>query len=201
MHDLAPVFDDIYRSNAWAGRTSRSGPGSDPPATARVALAIAVIVRAFGIRTVLDAACGDGRWFPDLPTSVEYTGLDVSVEAIVLARANRPDRVFMALDVRDHCPGVDLVVLRDALQHLPLRDGLAVLDRIRASGSRWLLASTFIGGTNVDIRPGDAYSPNLEALPFSMPRPALLHPDGFAYDDPDAIRDGRKMLGLWRLPG
>lgn len=199
MTDLGPIFDTIYREDRWAGDDSRSGPGSGVIATRRIATAIPFLIDLLGVRSVVDATCGDGRWFPDLPRDVTYTGCDVSREAVELARRNRPGRVFLINDLRTNCPQTDLVVLRDALQHLPLADGVVALAQVRESGSRWLLASTYIGGENVDVPAGGAYSPDLERAPFWMDPPALLIPDGFTYHDPHEIRDGRKMLGLWSL--
>ena len=77
------VFEDIYRINAWNGVESKSGPGSGPVATAHVAAAIVELVDELGARSVLDAACGDGYWMPDLPG---YTGIDIAPEAIRIAQ-------------------------------------------------------------------------------------------------------------------
>jgi hypothetical protein len=97
------------------------------------------------------------------------------------------------------CPSADLILLRDMQQHLPLRDAVAVLDAIRRSGSRWLLASTYVGGRNVRVAAGGFYEPDLEAPPFDMPPAARLYHDGYSYDGDESLRDARKMLALWRL--
>ena len=171
------VFDTIYKHNAWNGVESRSGPGSGTAATEQVARELVALVAELGITSVLDAACGDGFWMPDLPG---YLGIDVAPEAVRLARRNHPDRRYLNIDVRalraDE-PGRphDLVIFRDAMQHMPLSDGLAALDTIRAFGSRWLLASTYVGGENVDIEAGDCYWPDLEAEPFSLGQAGTAH--------------------------
>lgn len=201
------VFSDIYRENRWAGKESLSGPGSGKAATSALTRWLPALVAELGITSVLDVGCGDGYWMPDLPG---YHGVDVAPEAIVRARGLHPGRSYKVMDGR-YLPRVayDLVIVRDALQHLPLRDGLRVLDAIRRTGSRWLLASTYTGpstrhatsqaGVNVDIEPGEAFSPDLTAPPFSMGPPMRTVPDGWDYSSGRTIRDPSKHLGLWSL--
>lgn len=190
------VFSDIYRENRWHGRESRSGPGSGLEPTRHVAAAILGLTRELGVRSVLDVGCGDGLWMPDLPG---YVGIDVAAEAVHRARQRHPDRDYRMAAVEDIHEPFDLVICRDAIQHLSLMHGQELLGAIRDTGSRWLLASTFVGGDNRDIRTGDAYSPDLTAPPFRLAQPARLIFDGYGYDDGSAIRDPRKHLGLWAL--
>ncbi len=191
------VFADIYRHNRWNGVESRSGPGSGSAATARLREELVTLVQELGVRSVLDAACGDGYWMPDLPG---YVGIDVAPEAIRRAQARHPDRRYAVGDVRFlPLPAFDLVISRDAMQHLPLADVTAILAAIRSSGSRWLLASTYVGGQNVDVRAGQFYCPDLTAEPFALGDPDRLIPDGYDYATPGVIRDPQKFLGLWRL--
>lgn len=191
------VFSDIYRENRWNGVESRSGPGSGPAATQHVARALLELVEDLGVRTVLDAACGDGYWMPDLPG---YTGIDVAPEAIRIARRNHPDRRYLVGSLATiRVPSADLVIFRDAMQHLSLVDGMDALSRIIEAKPAWLLASTYIGGVNEDIATGDCYSPDLTAPPFSLGRPVRLIFDGYTYHDADVVRDPRKHLALWHV--
>jgi SAM-dependent methyltransferase len=199
VRSSAVAFERIYRANKWNGVESRSGPGSGAVATARVAAAIVELVQRLGVRSVLDVGCGDGYWMPDLPG---YTGIDPAPSAIRLARERHPERGYLVGDVRDPGPWhrqYDMVISRDAMQHLPLHMALDVLDTIRATGSTWLLASTYWAGRNVDIAAGGYYEPDLEAAPFSLGTPAELVFDGWDYGVPNLVRDARKHLGLWPL--
>jgi SAM-dependent methyltransferase len=194
---MTGVFSRIYRRNEWNGTATRSGPGSNLEPTARVREALQQLVEWLDLQSVVDAACGEGLWQPELPG---YLGLDVAPEAIEAARRNHPEREYRVHDVRRGCPTADLVLCRDVIQHLSLRDGRAVLGAIRESGSRWLLASTYVGTRNRAISSGGYYSPNLEAAPFELPPALLLLHDGYDYGAGTTLRDPTKMLGLWRLP-
>jgi SAM-dependent methyltransferase len=187
------VFEAIYRENAWNGVESRSGPGSGPAATARLVPELLGLVAELDIRSVLDVGCGDGFWMPDLPG---YFGFEPTREAVKLARRNHPGRRYGS--VLPSKP-FDLVIVRDVIQHLSLRGGIDLLAAIHATRSRWLLASTYVGGENFDIVAGDCYWPDLEADPFLMGTPERRIFDGYGYADPDEIRDPRKHLGLWRF--
>lgn len=194
---MSSVFDRIYERNAWHGRESLSGPGSGTASTTRLVPELLSLVARTGARSVLDAACGDGFWMPDLPG---YIGIDLVSAAVERARARRPDRDLRVADIRrDALPAADLVILRDALQHLPIADARAALANIARSGSRWLLASTYEGGANVDVADGGDWCPDLQASPFDLPAPVARIFDGWGWEDPDELRDARKWLGLWPL--
>lgn len=198
MAELGELFDQVYRANAWNGIETRSGPGSGPAATEMLRLDLLVLVEELGVGSVLDVGCGEGTWQPELPG---YLGLDVSVEAIAAAQRAHPDRRYAVWNPESPLPPrADLVLCRDAIQHLSLEDGRALLDAIISSGARWMLASTYRGGMNRPIESGaDAYAPDLTAPPFSLPAPARLISDGYDYAQAGMLRDRTKYLGLWRL--
>lgn len=196
------VFSDIYRKNLWNGIESLSGPGSGTAATRDVAQAITQIVAELDIRSVLDYGCGDGFWMPDLPG---YVGFDPTPEAVERARFLHPDREYHSDPGYGVTGTYDLVIVRDVIQHLDLASACALLHRLRSGDYgirvRFMLASHYVGTVNRDIRPGDAYSPNLTAPPFNMPEPEYLIPDGAYYHEHETgqVRDPQKFLALWRL--
>jgi SAM-dependent methyltransferase len=188
------IFDDIYRENRWNGIESLSGPGSGDSATREPARALVALVEELSIQSVLDIGCGDGYWMPDLPG---YIGCDLSAVAIEQARARHPERTYM---VGIPYKYADLVIVRDVIQHLPLAEGHALVTHAwMAATPGWLLASTYVGGSNVDIAAGDAYSPDLTAPPFYLPVPDRVIFDGYHYHETPELRDERKHLGLWRV--
>ena len=187
----ADVFDRIYRRNLWNGDESRSGPGSGYAATRKVAPALVDLARELRVDSVLDIGCGDGLWMPDLPG---YVGCDWSRAAIDLAKRNHPDRTYMVGIPGHH---YDMVIVRDVIQHLPFRDGRAVLDMAWMLADTVLVASTYDPGWNVDIKAGDFYSPDLTKPPFDMPEPHRRIFDGYHYHATDELRDPAKFLGVW----
>lgn len=195
---MSEVFDDIYRTNRWNGIESLSGPGSGSAATRDLVSSLVDLVAELGITSVLDIGCGDGFWMPDLPG---YRGCDVSVEAITRARARHPERTYT---VGIPYTYADLVIVRDVIQHLSQDDGYRLITHAwMAATPGWLLASTFVDGSNIDIETGGAYRPDLTAIPFSLPKPDRLYFDGHYYHDHDTseVRDPGKFMGLWRVRG
>lgn len=195
------VFTSIHRSNAWQGEESTSGPGSSLAATAALRGALPRLLSDLGCASLLDAPCGDLCWLEEarLPVA-SYCGVDI-VEAVIAANRRRhgaPGRSFLCLDLRrEPLPRADLVLCRDCLVHFSFRDALAALANFRASGARWLLATTFPSlRDNRDAVTGEWRPLNLQLAPFHLPPPVTL------IDEAGSDQEGRrvdKQLGLWRL--
>jgi SAM-dependent methyltransferase len=189
--DSGVTFDTIYRDNLWNGVESRSGPGSGEIATRGLLDELRFVAELTRVESVLDVGCGDGFWMPDLPG---YVGYDVSRIALELARERHPERDYTSVWP---ARSFDLVIVRDVIQHLSLAEGVALLDRVFELMPRYLLASTYRGGINIDIPTGGAYSPDLQAAPFGLPDPAYWIFDGYHYHSTPEVRDPTKYLGLW----
>lgn len=188
------TFDRIYRENLWNGVESRSGPGSGTSATRNIAKQITDLVRLLDVESVLNVGCGDDFWTPDWPS---YTGVDVSYEAVELAKKNHPDRQYRLLPAQ--LPESDLVICRDVLQHLSMANAKWLLMEMYHAG-RLLLLSTYMSvAQGHDIEDGGYTEPNLMLEPFNLGAPMLMYWDGYPYRDGDPpIRDPRKFLGLWK---
>ena len=97
----------------------------------------------------------------------------------------------------DPPPKVDLILCRDALVHMSYHDIRATLCNFVASGSTYVLMTTFPSYLNDDLHGNQIWRPlNFELPPFRMPKPLLFlheeyHADGDKYND--------KGLGLWKL--
>lgn len=193
------VFTNIYRDNIWQNAESRSGPGSTVARTAPLRPVLLALFEELGVRSLLDAPCGDFNWMKEMPLGeIQYTGVDVVVDVIERNQRlhGQPGRRFLVADIAaDPLPTADLILCRDGLVHLSDGDVLRVLDRFRRSGARYLLATTFPAQpANVDIAAGHWRPMNLEIAPFHLPAPLRRVSDGCTaagYTD--------KALGLWEL--
>lgn len=194
--ERAHVFDEIYRENRWNGvHGVGSGPGSSPAATERLAEALGIWINRYGILSVIDAGCGDGRWQPNLPG---YVGIDIVPDVIERNRAARPDRTYEVGDfVTDELPACDAVLCRDALQHLSLEDGIAALANFALAGARFIFASSHRDHYNREIAAGDWFPVNLETSPYGLGDPLKFVPDNVWPDGPSPWPD--KIFGVWTL--
>jgi SAM-dependent methyltransferase len=195
------VFSRIFRENAWGSDESVSGPGSTRERASMVIPALVQLVNDLGIRTILDAPCGDFNWARDLSAAVDtYIGVDV-VEDLIARNARlhaAANRTFVTCDItRDPLPRADLILSRDSLVHFSFADIWAALRNFRRSGAGYLLTTTFIDRTsNGNIRTGGWRVLNLEAPPFHLPRPLAVLDEHCTHTD-GIYRD--KRLALWRI--
>jgi len=131
---------------------SVNGPGSSLGCTEPIVERLPALLHRHQLTTMLDVGCGDWNWMRHVDlTGIDYTGWDVDIAQVARNRKLFGDRArFDAeniLTVED-MPRYDVILCRDVLAHLPNEHILAVLDRFRASGSRYLLASTYPGASN-----------------------------------------------------
>jgi SAM-dependent methyltransferase len=198
---MKEVFGDIYRRRVWGEGESRSGPGSGLARTEPIRADLAALVRSLGVRSLLDAGCGDFHWMQAADLGLDaYIGIDVVGELVDACAAlhARPGIRFAQVDItRDPLPSVDLILCRDVLPHLSYADIDRAVDNFVQSGSRWLLTNTFVEREeNVDIPTGGWRPLNLERAPFLLPSPLRVldeycHHSGGIYAD--------KRLALWAL--
>lgn len=200
--DLAGRFTRIHETNMWGADSSVSGVGSELDATAAVRARLPGLLKELGIRSLLDAPCGDHRWMAHLELDLErYVGIDI-VPSIVeaLQERHRGDvrRSFQLGDLaRDPLPRCDLILSRDCLVHFSFATLGRAMRNLKASGATWLLATTFSElERNEDIEDADWRPLNFERSPFHWPAPLELINERCAEAD-GAYAD--KSLGLWRL--
>ena len=193
--DIASVFSSIYSSLRWGGEGEGSGAGSSLRATASTRSLVELLVWRHRVTKLLDAPCGSAHWIPPLLARVrefapcfEYAGLDV-VESVVAANAEKPEfagdaRVrFAVADLSaagaalPH--GFDMILCRDALQHLPLLDAIDVLENFARAAPRLLAVGSYLdaaarwaaGPRNKNIETGDYYHITLLEPPFNLTAP------------------------------
>jgi len=195
------VFQVIYDRNLWGDPESVSGPGSSLTRTSAFSAELPPLFSELGVRTLLDAPCGDLNWLSALPLDLdEYIGVDIVSELIAHNQRvhNAASRSFRRLDlVVDPLPRADLILCRDGLVHLSSADVVSAMHNFKRSGSVYLLTTTFTSvASNRDIETGGWRPINLQQPPFSFPSPLR------AIDERRFDADGRptgKSLALWRL--
>lgn len=194
------IFSRIYSTNLWGDPESRSGPGSSVLRTRLIRPALTDLCRDFGVRSLLDLPCGDFNWmrWTDLD-GIDYTGGDI-VSEIVKGNQQKygsASRRFLHLDmVRDSLPFADVILCRDGLVHLSFADIFLSLERMQASQSKYILATTFRNHVrNEDIDTGGWRPLNLQISPFWFPTPVCSIWDGPRADGTYAD----KFLELYKL--
>jgi hypothetical protein len=162
---------------------TRCGGGSTIGATENVRAALPELLRDLGVKTMLDAPCGDLNWISKVDLGVNYIGMDYDPSHI----KGKPGHLIVGDIVKDPLPAADLMLCRDFLQHLPHWQVELVFRNVRLSNIDWLLATSHQNIENSDIqRAGDFRPLNLMARPFSFPAPAWQIGDG-----------ANRILGLW----
>lgn len=193
--ERARVFGQIYCNNSWQNSESRSGPGSTLERTEVLRRELPALLTRLGVRTLVDAPCGDCNWRQHVEIDLDaYIGLDI-VPALIeenRRRYLRPNWQFEVADViNDPLPPGDAVLCRDALIHLSLADIRRALSNIRRSGAKYLLATSHETiSVNTDITTGGWRSVNLMLAPFNLPIPLTR-----IVENPQT----GKILGVWPL--
>jgi hypothetical protein len=195
------VFRSYYVRNKWGDAESVSGKGSNLAATAALRRILPELLRQLAVDSMVDVPCGDFHWLSQVDLSgIDYLGGDIVADLVASNRLRygREGLRFEVIDlIAGPVPRADLVFCRDCLVHLSNVHVAAALRNIAASGSAWLLTTTFPGVTaNVDILTGQWRKIDLTLPPFSLPPPVRVVAEGEAHvrgQTPD------KMLGLWRL--
>ena len=194
------AFTSIYDQGYW-GSDNSSGYGSSLEATQVTREIVLKIIRDYEIDSIVDIACGDFVWMPlildELKNSVKYTGCDIVESLLDKHKKKYPQYSFQSLDfVVENIPEGELIICREALQHLPIKDIKTALRNFSDSGSKYLLATTHLRRFGIrnrrDIRPGRCRDRNLMIAPFNLPNPLVIYWE--QYDAKD------KFISLWKLP-
>ena len=202
--DRAGRFQNIFNENAWGNSESISGEGSNLERTKVIRAKLPGLLSRRGVRTILDAPCGDFYWMKEVELGdIDYIGADIVETIIAQDRAwyASPRRRFVLCDlVSDPLPKADLILCRDCLVHLPYAETRHAIDNFRKSGATWLLTTTFPGRReNHDIEIGDWRPINLEEPPYGFPPPLEVITEDSDEIDAELGAFPDKSLGLWRL--
>jgi len=202
--DIENIFTDIFKYNKWACQETVSGGGSTLHETRHIRNKIPELLKLLGIKTILDAPCGDCHWIEHMDlANVHYIGADV-VEDIVwqskMRFANKPrfteERFsFLHLNIiTGSIPKVDLILCRDCLIHFEHELVIKTLKNMKRSGSTYLLTTHYPLKRNRNIKTGSWHPINLTQSPFNLQEPLLIINEQCSIQN---LSD--KSLALWRL--
>ena len=191
-------FNLIYRFRLFGKSESASGPGSDPKETRVLKENLPLILKDFQVKKLADVPCGDFYWMREIDLrNVKYTGFDIVNELVKKNRIMYPGFNFEQLDItRQSFTPHDLVLCRDLMVHLTFEQILHAIENIKASGSTFLLATTFpLLSENRDLGKGIWRPLNLEISPFNFGPPIFfLHEASTEHP-----RESDKGLGVWKI--
>jgi hypothetical protein len=192
------IFEEIYQRNDWDDDESISGHGSRLDHTANIRAALPSLLEKYQCQSLLDIPCGDFNWMKTVALDVDYIGADIVGDLIKRnqERYASARRNFVVSDVlRDRLPRVSLIMCRDCLVHFSNADVMTALKNIKASGSEYLLTTTFPAQRrNASIVTGEWRPLNLCQPPFRLPAPLELVDDTF-----DAPNYHVKYMGIWQV--
>jgi hypothetical protein len=198
-------FEEIFTRHAQLYRQyqdeSISGPGSSLNQTQELRERLPLLLSHLGIRSLVDAPCGDFNWMRHVQLGVEqYTGIDILAATIAdnQARYDSPARQFVSLDLmHEPLPRADAILCRDLLPHLAYAEIVAVLKNFRRSGATYLITTNFTEPRpNLDTAEGQWRPLNFNAPPFNFPQP-LLTINEKCTENGGIFKD--KNLAVWRL--
>jgi 2-polyprenyl-3-methyl-5-hydroxy-6-metoxy-1,4-benzoquinol methylase len=203
----AEAFDEIYRRKMWKQSSSLSGPGSSGIWAIEFQRIVAGFIDSNSIRSLLDVGCGDFMVGAGLAPLVQsLLAMDVSafiIEQNKATYASLTNVTFMAGDIcESKLPVVDLIIIRQVLQHLSNSQIEKALINIQNSGAKYaiiaehIMRSEFMAAPNLDIgshsvltRVGMKSGVIITSPPFSRPAKLLksIEPDQSNLAEPDSV--------------
>lgn len=193
------IFSEIYHDNKWEDRETLSGPGSNLEQTREIRSLFPEFIKELNVKSLLDVPCGDFFWMKMIELDVEYIGGDIVPDLIEKNQTQygSSHHRFIRLNlIQDPLPRSDLILCRDCLVHLSFSHIFDSLKNIKASGSKYILTTTFINRErNEDIPTSSKWRPlNLQKPPFNFPLPVSLIDEKCPIE---GFED--KNLGLWEI--
>ena len=190
------IFNEVYRNRTWATGESVSGPGSTLDMTVTLRAQLATIFGKLGIRSIVDAPCGDMTWMRKMDYQFDkYIGVDVVPDLISVLNGEKfPENYHFQVGniTTDILPVADAILCRDCLVHLPFVAAVEVRRLWKLADFRFVFTTTFPGRPqNVDCAVGHWRPLNMELSPFGWPEPLLVLSEGH----PAPFED--KSIGVW----
>lgn len=175
MTDYQTIFGGIYSTHRGG---YGSGGGSCEDTAWPYERLIERLLALWQPRTVLDLGCGDGQVASRINWgNARYIGMDVTQEALDYHPRHgvQGGTIIRGDMLRDVLPDAELVLTKEATQHMTTPDILILIERLRAQGySRVVHTSCIMDVANVNIEPGQTRTVDLLLPPFSLPVKTLL---------------------------
>ncbi len=199
--NIKKKFTNVYKENLFQGDESKSGVGSSMVQTEIIRKEIPKIINELGIKTFLDAPCGDYNWMREVKLRVDrYIGVDVVKDVIKDNKRKYKTKniSFKSLNlIKNRLPKADLILCRDCLVHLNYKNSFRIIKNFKKSGAKYLLTTTFVErNQNVDLDNLFWRTLNLELEPFNFGKPLKIINEGCTEGE-NKFSD--KCLGLWYL--
>lgn len=199
--DYEKVFTEIYTSNSWGSKESKSGTGSDLENTKHIVRELPQLFSDFQIKTILDLPCGDFNYFKHIPLNeINYLGADIVKPLIDENNKKYKSKNinFVHLDIlSSDLPTVDLIICRDCLLHIPTEQIKQAINNIKKSKSLYLLTTSHnwrVADNNKNIKFGEWRRINLEVAPFNF-----SHPLRSIFEGSTRRLDVDRSLCLWKI--
>lgn len=192
------IFTGIYNTNHWGCLETISGPGSTIARTSKLRGEFQDILFNHGIESLMDLGCGDFNWMRGINLrGIRYFGCDIVLELVECNHHKYASETvhFTELDMlSSKLPKLDMIFCRDVLVHLSNDLILASLRNIKASGSTYLMATTYPDVKETVKSDVGGWRPvNLCDEKFGLPTPMKLVVEG------SAPSFGRKCMGVWYI--
>lgn len=151
----AELFDLVYQEQMWGGTPEKSsGWGSYGQHSSEYVDYVRDFIVSNNIESILDVGCGDFQIGSRICGAVtRYFAADVSrliIERNAAAFSDLGNVRFMVLDAcANPLPEVDLITMREVLQHLSNADIALALDNIERSRARFVLVTEHLPAQHV----------------------------------------------------
>ncbi|MCK9556267.1 glycosyltransferase [bacterium] len=206
LSNTEEIFTKIYQHNKWRGTESKSGKGSDSIQTSELISALPAFFKKWGLKIIVDAACGDWNWMSKIIPNIEfdkYTGIDIVGDLIQNNNKNftndkiqfkQKNIILYPLEEK-----ADVILSRDTLNHFSDKDALNALDHFIHSGTTYILITNFgKHRENTDIMTGNWRPICFENAPFNFPEPLDRIMENCTEKDSSGSYED-KHLALWKL--
>ncbi len=179
-------FNEFYLHRLWGFEDNEtlSGGGSTLSVNVFRNQFLANFINKNNIVEIFDI-CGDCNWQREFMklTDAKYFGFDVSEYALQLAKEK--NKSIPGMTFSEHpinlcetelvCGEHSLIIIKEVIQHLPLKDGMRMLQNIKKSGIKYIAITNhderlFPAG-NVDVNIGEFYMNNVFLPPFNFKNP------------------------------